>query len=270
MKQDVIKKNGKTTYLNEFSSISEFNDYICNTPINEAFRWSTLSSVSGEEKFCKTNSFEEASWLMKNGCEDIAKKLTNKIDAKNITMDVSRIVKNIYDVQGFQCCVPLYLQGVPTNMISRKTMTIKQKVITITKAITYSGGATTDEIIEESVKALQVVKKIESQGVRCNLNILFASHKKNVEIFCKIRIKNSNEKLNVSKLAFCMVHPSMLRRMLFRFMEVFPNTTDSFVDGYGQVVPEFVQKNYLEKNEYYIPAFLNKEIESLKDLQAIC
>src|SRR5699024_11437952 len=68
----------------------------------------------------------------------------------------------------------------------------------------------------------------------------------------------SNEKLNISKLAFPLVNPSMLRRLFFRFIEVYPNVTNSFVCGYGRPADsDEIRKIF--KNEYLLPNFIRKD-----------
>lgn len=273
MKETIIEKSKNDkfkTYLTEFNSINEFYEYICNTPLNEAFRCeSYLSSRDNEEMFSGTKSFEEATELLKHGCEDIAKKLNNKLNASKNDIATVKRTKTFYDVQGYQACVPLYLQGVPTNMINKKQVVVKHKVITLTKAITYNAFVSKETILEESVKALQLVKKIEAQGTRCNLNIIFSSEKNCIRIATKIRIKNATEKLNVSKLAFCMVHPSMLRRLLFGYIEVYPNTTKQFTYGYGRATGNNNLKKLMGDNEYFIPPFITNDINNINDLSNI-
>ena len=63
-----------------FSSMDELYKYICNTPINNVFRWTSLdSSKSGMNDWYGTGSFDEAVEIMKNGYEDMAKKLEKKL-----------------------------------------------------------------------------------------------------------------------------------------------------------------------------------------------
>lgn len=263
------KSDRLTTYTYEFNSINEFYSYICNTPLNEPFRFESLSSSNGSESFTKTKNFDEAVELMKNGCDDISNMLNKKLESKKNDLAVITKSKNVYDVQGFQCCVPLYLQGVPTNMISRRNVKTKQKVVTLTKAINYSASVSTETMMDESIKALQLVKKIESQGTRCNMNVIISAEEKDIRIIMKVRIKNSTEKVNISKLAFCMVHPSMLRRLGFRFIEVCPRTTKNFVKGYGKATKDNVMRDLLDKNEYLIPSFIETDINEITDLSDI-
>lgn len=272
MKETIKKKSSddnKTTYIFEFNSINEFYNYICETPLNENFRWENLISVKGSESFTKTKTFEEASELLRNGSDDIAKQLQQKLEAKKNDFVTTTKSKTVYDVQGFQCCVPLYLQGVPNNMISRRNIKVKQKVITLTKAINYNADISVERMIDESIKALQLVKKIESQGTRCNLNIVVSAEESKNRIVMKVRLKSSTEKINVSKLAFCMVHPSMLRRMSFRFLEVCPRTTKDYIPEYGCATSDDRMRKLLGDNEYLIPSFISTDINEIKDLSNI-
>lgn len=275
--KEVVKENkslGKKVFDVRFNTIDEFYNYITSTPLNKVFEWGKLSSVENDEKFSKTKSFEEAVDLLTNGCDDISKKLTNQLNMK-VNLQSGTKNKNVYDVQGFQCCVPLYLQGVPTSMIARKSIPVKQKVITIVKSIDYLANVTADEIIEQSIKALEIIKKIESQGVRCNLDILVGLRvvaNQDNAVCLRVRVKKSTEKLNISKLAFTMVHPSMLRRLVFRFIEVYPNITSGYKRGYGRLIDDkYIRESIIDKkqNEYYLPSFINVDINSVNDLEAI-
>lgn len=252
----------------EFSSMYEFYDYLCKTPLNDSFRWAKLAS-NGENKcdWYKTNSFDEAVELMKNGWEDMSKKLTKRLEAIKSDVQPAKKAKTVYDVSGYQAIVPLYLNGVPTNMASKKMIVQKQKVITINKDVGYSAWSSSAEIIEESVKALQIVKKLEAQGYRVNLNIIHGTESDGYRFCYKVRIKSAGEKLNISKTAFPLVNPSMNRRLGFRYLEVTPGVPRSFVGGYGRSTESIVLKE-MYPNEYMLPAFIDKaSFESFKNLE---
>lgn len=254
--------NGKKV-VTEYNSIGEFYDYLCKTPFNEVFRWNEHHSVSGNMDFTKTANFEEAVDLMKNGWTDMAQKLTNVLKVKEQKLAYVNRRKNVNSVAGFQPIVPLYLAGVPCNMVSTKVVTVKQKVLDIVKSIDYNGSISTNTIIEESVKAMQLVKKFEAQGYRVNLYIALGSITNSKKMFAKVKIKGANEKLNVSKLAFPMVHPSMLRRLFFRFIEVHPEVTKDFVWGYGKPAHDYELKAVFP-DCVIIPAILNTPVENIK------
>lgn len=258
------------TSTKEFKSIEQFYRYLCETPFNDAFRWETHSSVASDNhanKWTMTSSFEEAVELMKNGWSDMAGKMTQKLKATP-DMELTHQMRTIIGVAGFQPIVPLYLAGVPTNMVSKQMVPVKQKVINVTKSVDYSSGVSAEKIVEESVKAMQVVKKLESQGYRINLNIAIGSTRSCKGLFCKIRIKNASEKLNVSKLAFPLAHPSMLRRLFFRWIEVDPNVTKAFVGNYGTPAT-YNELKMAFPNDIVLPAIFTESIDNIKSIEDI-
>lgn len=255
------------TEVVEYDSLHEFYEYLIHTPFNNAFSWAKHSSVDGDYYFTKTRDFSEAVELFKNGWSDMATKLVQKLKVIESKTEPTMRPKNVLGVAGYQAIVPLYLQGVPNNMVTKKMTPVKQKVITLNKSIDYNGGVSADQIIEESIKAMQIVKKLEAQGYRCNLNIVLGTTAgyPSKQFIVKVRIKSANEKLNVSKLAFPLVHPSMLRRLFFRFIEVYPNVTNSFVCGYGRPADsDEIQKIF--KNEYLLPNFIRKDVNKIKGI----
>lgn len=246
----------------EYDSLKEFYDYLCVTPFNDVFRWENHSSVTGSESFTKTKNFEEAVELFKNGWSDMAGKLVQKLKVIESKTEPTMKPKNTLGMCGYQAIVPLYLQGVPNNMVNKKMVPVKQKVITLNKSIDYNAGTSSDQIINESIKAMQIVKKLEAQGYRCNLNIVLGTQEKGKGFFIKVRIKSANEKMNISKLAFPLVHPSMLRRLFFRFIEVYPNITKDFLYGYGAPSTSN-QLRETFKGEYLLPNFIRKDVSKI-------
>lgn len=242
----------------EFESLKEFYDYICNTPLNETFRWGELSSTrTNKGNWYGTNTFNEATDLFKNGWQFGAEELTKKLKVAETQKDVQTTYKNILSMCGYQAIVPLYLQGVPNNMVNKKIVPIKNKVITINKTISVSASVSSETMKAESVKCFQIIKKIEQSGIRVNLNLMISTGHACV----KIRLKSANEKLNISKLAFPLVHPSMFRRLYFRFIETYPTMPKSYRFGYGRVPNESEFKAVCGKGEIVLPTLLRGNTE---------
>lgn len=268
------KNNFKNIIVN-FDSIYELINYVEKTPTSHIFENDrNLSSIYGSYDFTMTNSFEEAIDLFKNGWQEMAVKLTKMLKVKKTNKAYTTKTKSVIDVAGFQPVVPLYLNDIPQNMIRPQRVAIKDKVITISKCISYPSFVGKDEIVESSLKALEIVQKLEAQGYRVNINVISAASAIDDEvIICrKVRIKSANEKLNISKLAFPLVHPSMLRRIMFRFLETFPMYTKGFTYGYGTSCSEEYFKSQMGKNEYFIPSIIKdnaKYINTLEDLKNI-
>lgn len=259
---------GKRIYIQSYNSLSEFYDYICDTPVNKAFAGVSHLSKNASYDFAQTHSYDEAVDLLKNGWDDMAKELEQQLKAKTIRMQPVKQQRNVLSVQGYQPVVPLYLAGVPQNMVSKQMMPVKQKVVDIVKVFNYFSGVSTKEIQEESIKVMQVVKRLESQGVKCNIHIALGTEQKNRALAVKIKVKNASERLNVSKLAFPLVHPSMLRRLLFRYIEVCPDTTKTFVGGYGYPMWDSVMQRMFP-DQVVLPAFWRVDVDKITTLEEI-
>ena len=268
MKLSKINSNGYNVYMEEYNSILEFVQTINSRQQNPEI--TSKQSETGGFNFTGTHNYNEAENLLLHGWTEESEKLNEMLKLKALK---EKSVKNIYDVAGFQCSVPRYLQGIPTNMINQKVVTKKQKVITITKNISYSAHVRKETIEEESVKVLQLVNNLEKQGYRVILNVtlISKSKKENIILCNKVRIKNANERLNLSKVSFPMVHSSYLRRIMFRWIETFEYTTKSFDVTYGTPVrcEDFndIIKNNKNDNEYFAEALYSaKDTLTLDDL----
>lgn len=266
MKLSKINSKGYKIYMEEYNSISEFVQTINSRSQNP--NMTSVQSEDGRYSFTGTNDYNEAENLLLHGWTEESEKLNEMLKLKSLK---EKSVKNTYDVAGFQCSVPRYLHGIPTNMINQKVVTKKQKVITITKNISYSASVRKETIEEESAKVLQLVNNLEKQGYRIILNVTVIARKDNVILCNKVKIKNANERLNLSKVSFPMVHSSYLRRILFRWMERFEYTTRPFNDTYGTPVKceEFnnIIKNNKNDNEYFAEtSYSYKDTLTLDDL----
>lgn len=259
------KTYGKTSRCNytkvSFNSINDLMNFINNTPYTpEGKTWN--SSVDTSEKtarFTKTNSFEEATDLLYHGWESGAKLLTTKLNARNC----SPVAKNktVYDVAGFQCSVPRYLQGIPTNMIQNKRVAAKTKVANVVKNFAYASTVSAERVEEESVKFLEMVQNMEQSGTRCNVFITIpmylTSYKRSI-VCIDVKIKDSTQRMNIKQMAFPLMHPSMLRRIIFNVIEKLEETKK--VGSYhGYVIGEQKIVKETMNNVYYIPAVVEEQ-----------
>lgn len=246
----------KTTY----GSITEFAAHTSMQEFNAVVWSGKKSSVEGSESFTKTKSYNEAEGLMKEGWSEGAKTLTTKLKLANAKPAPSEVVRAVNDIVGFQVNVPRYLQGIPTSMINKKRVPQKQKVVSLVKGITYNGGISAQTILDDSVKFLQLVQAIEKEGIRVNVYAAFYTKSGSEEVFYKFKIKDAKERLNLSKMAFPLMHPSFLRRIIFRAMETDNRITNrGFAIGYGSPGTTQEIRAQLDKNEYYVPILINEK-----------
>lgn len=267
--------DNKIVNLIEFTSISDLASYIKNAKPTSWFegRECSLEISDKRTKFTKTKSFEEAMSLLENGWYEEAQKIEKELNLKNMKMFEKDDIKFIQSVAGFHPIVPNYLMGLPNSMVSSKIVSKKQKVVTLNLSISFSFAVSTKEIEEVCLKAFRIVKEIESKGCRVNFNVFYSGKEYEREIgkanYCaiKLRVKSANERLNVSKVCFPVIHPSMLRRIMFRVVETNEAFTKRYTVGYGMSVSngEFVEVyKDIMKGEYLIPTKIYGNSSSTK------
>lgn len=268
---EMNKTYGKISRCNytkvSFNSINDLMNFIKNTPYTpEGKTWnSSIDTSERTARFTKTNSFEEATDLLYHGWESGAKLLTTKLNARTC----SPVAKNktVYDVAGFQCSVPRYLQGIPTNMIQNKRITAKTKVANVVKSFAYASTVSAEMVEEESVKFLEMVQNMEQSGTRCNVFItipVYLTSYKNSIVCIDVKIKDSTQRMNIKQMAFPLMHPSMLRRIIFNVIEKLEETK-GVGKGHGYVIVEQKVVKQTMNNVYYIPAVV--EEQNIKDME---
>lgn len=264
-----IRDVSTTYYIKRFSSLDEFYRYINETPTNDAFKNVTLSSqrIESENGWSGTKDFNEACNLFVNGWDKKTLELKQKLDFEE-HKEPQMTYKNIQSVQGYHPIVPLYLMGVPNNMVTKKMVPLKKKVINIDKTIAYSYNVKPEQIMDESVKAVRIINRLERQNYRVNLNLVCITKSDRVGVGFKIKLKSANESLNISKLTFPLIHPSMLRRLALRFIEVNPHTTRRFTTGYGaplsgSEVKRIFVKDGTYKDDIVLPDFIYSNVDEI-------
>lgn len=263
VKLDEINIGKRNVKVKLFDGISDLVTHCKTAPINTQ-SFTKLSSNTKSSSFTLTDSYNEAERLLLNGWSQGAEKLTKSLKIANTQTQSKEVKKAIFDIVGFQASVPRYLQGVPTNMVNKKVVKKKQSVITLVKSITYLGGVSTSQIMEDSVKFLQIVQAIEAKGVRVNIDVFFHSINGGEEMMMRLPIKKASERLNVSKMSFPLLHPSFLRRIIFRAMETEMRVKSNWSSGYGTTGSKEQVDKLLKENEYFIPVLISqKEMENI-------
>lgn len=243
------------TMIREFSSIGELLEFLTNTPSNGKYPGDSNDKDKSAERFTMTKTFDEAFSLLLKGWTHASEKMTNALKTRPQPAPIKR-QRSVYSVAGHTASVPRYLQGIPTNMVSSVPDRRKQPVVVINHSICYASRWKAEDIMEEGIKALQVVQAIEASNRNVKLNIICISKDDEYKRGFKVTIKQPGERLNISKMAFPLAHPSMLRRMFFRYMEVEPDMPRQFF-AYGHPCNSECEKFYPE--ELFIPEKVDVE-----------
>ena len=248
---------GMYTTMYEFLSLGEFSKWVKEAPTSDVFKGKRLSSKDGDSYFTHTENFDEAWKLMTYGWDGAAKQMTGEYKKMRDFRQTGMALSMRPDVMGFQPIVPNWLANQPMSMINARMDVKKQKVLNMVKIITYNGGMSAKTMMEDGIKTLVMIDTLERSGYRINLEVCDMGSAGGEHLGSMVRVKNANERFNVSKIAFPIAHPSMLRRMLFRFVECCPHANRSFCGGYGKVPSNNVFLDTitgLGRNYYVIPA----------------
>lgn len=234
-----------TTTLN-FNSIHELVQYTQQPRISGADR---ASDSTYNNDWTKTKSFQESTDLLLNGYDvDIDTiKLPNY---SHVDQDLRQT--STYKPYGATPSVARHLTGNPNSMIHYKKTPQKTPVISIYKNISFSAFVSATSIIEWGRQAVQVVQAIEAKGIRVNLYVTMLTEYNQDKLVVNTRIKGAGERLSLRKMAYPMVHPSFLRRQMFRVMENTKEATAMTNHSYGRPILDNIE-TYFPKNSIILP-----------------
>lgn len=253
----MIKTKKGTSTIYDYSSIRDLINFIHKTKRTDTYKYRHCSDDTSKHMcdFTGTGSYEEAERLLLHGWEVGTLELIKSL--KSSPSALKRQIQNTYSVQGYQPCVPRYLQGLPDSMINHKITCVKGKILNIYKSVGYAYYTTAKEIQNESVKALRLINTLESKGYRCNLYIIYYCEQSKVTM--KIKIKSSGQKLNIKQVAFPLIHPSMFRRICFAAIERIPEKEICRLN-YGTIPKdENIIKYMLNKGDVFIPNIVEEK-----------
>lgn len=251
-----IKQVDSKTMIREFNSIGELVQFITDTPANGKYTLpESQKTTDSYKRWSMTKDYDEAFSLLLKGWTCASEKMNKALKTLPQPAQIKR-QRSVYSVAGHSASVPRYLQGVPTNMISSVPDRRKQPVVVINRTVSYASRWTPEDMLEEGIKALQVVQAIEASNRNVKLNIVWLTEDNGIRRGLKVTIKQPGERLNISKMAFPLANPSMLRRIFFKYLEVEPDMPFKFF-GYGKPCGQDCKNIYPE--ELLIPEKVDVE-----------
>lgn len=226
---NIFNSNTNVSY---YDTIDELTNHLEET---QSLRYN--SAEEGDYNFTGTKSFKEAINLCKYGDEELRTYIYEQ-NLKFDNVDTCNKVKRstVNDVVGFMPNVPNYVMGVPVNMIRDNRTMINSKILNVFINVSAPWYVDKDDIKNTAAKYVCAINKLEEEGYRCNIYAGSVGRnggsKKNMLV---VKIKSDKEPMNLAKMAFPLCHPSMLRRLKFKWMEIIPI---DFGGGYGQTVTD--------------------------------
>lgn len=254
-----------------YSSIEKLLKTISGRENNEAMKGEDHSVRKGKKDFTGTESFEEATKLMLNGWDEKLAEVRQKFDTiarENATTEVGRIRPST-GVVGYAPCVPNAIRGLPNSMITSERVPQKVKCISLIYNSGVDAGWSQNEIIDCGIAVLKLVNNLELKGYRVKLEQeAYSCNGGKDDAFMHVQLKDFRQPIDIKKLCFPLIHPSMLRRICFKWIETVPGLTDrGFRGGYGSPLGWNYERNrqYLldnkkmGENDYFVTAYICNE-----------
>ena len=222
--------------IEKFYTIQQLLDTIESRPNNKVME-NEHESDSDDYEFTKTYSYEEAKSLLQYGYVEPLAEIKAKVKAN---MKNNFIYKQNFKSKnspvGYVPNVPNALKGLPESMITREKKEDKRKVITIYYFNVGNASKKTSWFLKAGIALLSTIQLIEMAGIQVDLRLGFdGSEGLKQSTFGILKVKNFNERFNLQKICFPMAHPSMLRRISFKWVETVPGLTDTYYrHGYGR------------------------------------
>lgn len=241
-----------------FNSVHELLNILDARKNNKVMAHSDASET-GSEDFTGTASYKEARELFEKGWEEPLEKI--KTGLKTITSSVEVKRRRVTTgVVGYAPHVPNAIQGLPNSMILTEMPVQKERAIAISYNISECAWVEADTFIKSGIAVLSVINTLELQGIRVKLSIAFFTSAQDDEyVYATVDLKDYREHLDLKKLCFPIVHPSMFRRFGFKWLETCEGlTNEGYAHGYGRAfeyhkdgkAAKIYDEHLLADNEY--------------------
>jgi hypothetical protein len=223
-----------------FKSISQMMDTLDKRPNNKIMRYQNSSSQKGNADWYGTSSYEEASQLMRTGYTEILPQVKEglsksaKVISKQFSATDMRRPRNL--PIGFIPNVPNAILNLPDSMIDISITPQKRKTISIVYIMSGSCGTSKEMWIKAGIALLTAMKIVERMGISVSIDVSFYCGTEAGETAMgSVCVKHFGQPLDIQKLCFPIAHPSMFRRIGFKFLETTPIITkEGFAWGYGR------------------------------------
>lgn len=217
----------------DFESMSEFVAQ-CALPPSRSWAGRSFDSETGAPSFTMSDSFDHAMTLAREGWPSGRERM---VRANAMAASAGAVLSGpayTLDVGGAYPVASLAAAGDPACMVSFAPS--NERVRPIVRLLvngSVSARYMANEIFNYGAALSSIIDGLEQNDVRCEITVCFPGEAGGSKMSCNVRIKEAGEPLNLDTLAFAIAHPSMLRRLTFRFVEQNCNP-EHYGYGYGR------------------------------------
>ena len=179
--------------------------------------------------------WEEAKQLALRGWKEGLAEV-EKYQAKISPFIAEKVLRHqqVFAVSGYNVDVGSYLANDPECFISRvnEERNYPGKIFTIVCSISFSAAITPETIIQRGAMICALIDAIEYAGHRAEVVCNWAVSREQESYYRRgdlkdsgwlevdVTIKKADQPLEMIELAFCLAHPTMLRRIMFSVAEI--------------------------------------------------
>ncbi len=227
----------KTLY---FDDLSDFWNYT----MRESNAYNKSSRKNSDLNWSGGLTWEEAKRMAQSGWTEGMKEI-EKYQAKISPIVAQKVLRpiQIYAQTGYTVDIGAFLANNPECFITREfeARNYPGKVYKVVCSISFSAAIKPETIIQRGAMICALIDAIEYAGHRaeviCN-DAMSASaydrtgkNKSSGWLEISTVVKKANQPLEMTDLAFCLAHPSMLRRIMFSAAEI--EGWSDFAQEYG-------------------------------------
>ncbi len=180
-------------------------------------------------------SWDEAKNLALKGWRDGLKEI-QKFQAQISPFIAEKVLRHqqVFGVSGYNVDVGYYLANDPECFVSRvyEEQNYPGKIYTVVCSISFSAAIKPETIIQRGAMICALIDAIEYAGHRAEVICNWAVSKEQESYYrsgnfkdygwleVDVTLKKADQPLEMIELAFCLAHPSMLRRIMFSIAEI--------------------------------------------------
>jgi hypothetical protein len=226
-----------------FKNINHLLSTVTTRPNNAVMENEHSSQKTGDSSWNGTETWDEAVTLLRNGYKDILPDIRKSMQKNAKTYyQYSQLPKVLPKNRpiGYVPNVPNSIMNLPDSMIFVDRIPQKRKTLSLVYTIGGSASEDKEFFIEAGTAVCSALNIVEAKGIQTRLSVGFMPARKNDEQICPtVRIKDYGQKFDLQKICFPLAHPSMFRRIGFKYLETCPEITDrDWVWGYGRPVTD--------------------------------
>lgn len=209
-------------YQETYDSCNEFYNAVhSKTNANEV-----IAHYAEQSSFTMVSSYEEAETVITQGFNSPIATMNRLINDKLKQLAKAQKPTLCNDIAGFMPNVPNALLGLPNSMINTKLQKIAvSRVIDFYVSNAYPWRVSTTKVVNFFAEVLADIIAYERKGYRCNIWLVTSVAQQNHKnaVFCKVKLKDAKDYLNVAKLAFYICHPASFRVYSFAWYHNLPS-----------------------------------------------